>query len=89
MTDTEFRPTVNGAQRSVTCEPDTPLLSLLRQDLGLAGPKFGCGTGLCGARGCSLSAASWSTGPTLRRSAANEGNCSVAVACRISMSMDQ
>jgi nicotinate dehydrogenase subunit B len=49
MTDTEFRLTVNGVQRSVTCEPDTPLLSVLRQDLGLAGPKFGCGTGLCGA----------------------------------------
>jgi nicotinate dehydrogenase subunit B len=49
MTDTEFRLIVNGAQRGVTCEPDTPLLSVLRQDLGLAGPKFGCGTGLCGA----------------------------------------
>ncbi len=49
MTDTEFRLTVNGAQRSVTCEPDAPLLSVLRQELGLTGPKFGCGTGLCGA----------------------------------------
>jgi nicotinate dehydrogenase subunit A len=47
--ETEFRLTVNGGERSVTCEPDTPLLDVLRHDLGLAGPKFGCGTGLCGA----------------------------------------
>jgi nicotinate dehydrogenase subunit B len=49
MEEAEFRLTVNGAERSVTCEPDTPLLDVLRHDLGLAGPKFGCGTGLCGA----------------------------------------
>ena len=49
MTETEFRLTVNGAERSVTCEPDTPLLDVLRHDLGLAGPRFGCGMGLCGA----------------------------------------
>jgi CO/xanthine dehydrogenase Mo-binding subunit/aerobic-type carbon monoxide dehydrogenase small subunit (CoxS/CutS family) len=47
--ETEFRLTVNGAERSVTCEPDTPLLDVLRHDLGLAGPRFGCGMGLCGA----------------------------------------
>ncbi len=47
--ETEFRLTVNGAERTVTCEPDTPVLDVLRHDLGLAGPKFGCGTGLCGA----------------------------------------
>jgi nicotinate dehydrogenase subunit A len=46
--ETEFRLTVNGAEYSVACEPDTPLLDVLRHDLGLAGPKFGCGTGLCG-----------------------------------------
>src|SRR6516165_1151400 len=46
---TELRLTVNGAEQSVTCEPDTPLLDVLRHDLGLAGPKFGCGMGLCGA----------------------------------------
>ena len=33
----------------MTCEPDTPLLDVLRHDLGLAGPRFGCGMGLCGA----------------------------------------
>jgi nicotinate dehydrogenase subunit B len=49
MEKTQFRLTVNGAERSVTCEPDTPLLDVLRHDLGLAGPKFGCGMGLCGA----------------------------------------
>jgi aerobic-type carbon monoxide dehydrogenase small subunit (CoxS/CutS family)/CO/xanthine dehydrogenase Mo-binding subunit len=49
MTETEFRLTVNGAERSVACEPDTPLLDILRNDLGLAGPRFGCGMGLCGA----------------------------------------
>jgi len=47
--DAGFRLTVNGAERGVTCEPDTPLLDVLRHDLGLAGPKFGCGMGLCGA----------------------------------------
>jgi nicotinate dehydrogenase subunit B len=49
MTETEFRLTVNGAEHSVACEPDAPLLDVLRHDLGLAGPKFGCGMGLCGA----------------------------------------
>src|SRR3984957_14917002 len=52
MEEAEFRLTVNGAERSVTCQPDTPLLDVLRHDLGLAGPKFGCGMGLCGA--CSV-----------------------------------
>jgi CO/xanthine dehydrogenase Mo-binding subunit len=49
MIETEFRITVNGAERVVTCESATPLLDVLRHDLSLAGPKFGCGTGLCGA----------------------------------------
>lgn len=49
MPETEFRLSVNGEERSVTCEPGTPLLEVLRHDLGLAGPKFGCGMGLCGA----------------------------------------
>jgi nicotinate dehydrogenase subunit A len=47
--ETGFRLTVNGAERTVACEPDTPLLDVLGHDLGLAGPKFGCGVGLCGA----------------------------------------
>ena len=49
METEEFLLVVNGAKRTVTCEPDTPLLDVLRHDLGLAGPAFGCGQGLCGA----------------------------------------
>jgi nicotinate dehydrogenase subunit A len=41
--------TVNGTSREVVCDPDTPLLYVLRNDLGLVGAKFGCGLGLCGA----------------------------------------
>jgi nicotinate dehydrogenase subunit A len=40
---------VNGADHEVACDPDTPLLYVLRNDLGLLGAKFGCGLGLCGA----------------------------------------
>ncbi len=41
--------TVNGEQRPVTADPGTPLLYILRNDLGLIGAKYGCGTGQCGA----------------------------------------
>jgi len=40
---------VNGTARTVEVEPDTPLLYVLRNDLGLRGPHFGCGLGQCGA----------------------------------------
>ncbi len=40
---------VNGAQREVEAEPDTPLLWVLRDHLGLTGTKFGCGIAQCGA----------------------------------------
>ena len=40
---------VNGEVREVSVEPDTPLLYVLRNDLGLNGPKFGCGLAQCGA----------------------------------------
>jgi nicotinate dehydrogenase subunit A len=40
---------VNGKMHSVAAEPDTPLLYVLRNDLGLNGAKFGCGLGQCGA----------------------------------------
>ena len=40
---------VNGAVRSVPAEPDTPLLYVLRNDLGLNAAKFGCGLAQCGA----------------------------------------
>src|ERR1700751_4250150 len=46
--ESEFQLVVNGSERRVACEPDTALLDVLRHDLGLAGPKFGCGMGLCG-----------------------------------------
>ena len=44
-----YRITVNGELRTVDAAPDTPLLYVLRNDLGLNGPKFGCGLGQCGA----------------------------------------
>ncbi len=40
---------VNGRSRAVNAEPDTPLLYALRNDLGLNGPKYGCGLSQCGA----------------------------------------
>jgi len=40
---------VNGKKHAVDVSPDTPLLYVLRNDLGLNGPKFGCGLGQCGA----------------------------------------
>lgn len=43
------RITVNGEPRLVDAAPDTPLLYVLRNDLELNGPKFGCGLGQCGA----------------------------------------
>jgi isoquinoline 1-oxidoreductase alpha subunit len=58
---------VNGLDRIVDVEPDTPLLWVLRDRLGLTGTKFGCGVGVCGActiheggravRACQVSAA--------------------------------
>jgi isoquinoline 1-oxidoreductase subunit alpha len=40
---------VNGRAVNVSADPDTPLLWVLREDLGLTGTKFGCGMALCGA----------------------------------------
>jgi nicotinate dehydrogenase subunit A len=40
---------VNAVRRAVDAAPDTPLLYVLRNDLGLAGSRYGCGTGQCGA----------------------------------------
>ncbi|MGA6096697.1 (2Fe-2S)-binding protein [Stutzerimonas marianensis] len=60
---------VNGRVHKLTVEPSTPLLYVLRNELGLKGPKFGCGLGECGActvlvdgapvRSCLLPAASF------------------------------
>ncbi|HET8522643.1 MAG TPA: (2Fe-2S)-binding protein [Thermomicrobiales bacterium] len=41
--------TVNGQHHQVTATPDTPLLYVLRDELELNGPKFGCGLSQCGA----------------------------------------
>jgi aerobic-type carbon monoxide dehydrogenase small subunit (CoxS/CutS family) len=41
--------TINGKQHQVTVEPETPLLWVLRDTLGLTGTKYGCGISTCGA----------------------------------------
>lgn len=41
--------TVNGSPVSLTSDGETPLLTALRDELGLVGTRFGCGQGLCGA----------------------------------------
>jgi aerobic-type carbon monoxide dehydrogenase small subunit (CoxS/CutS family) len=40
---------VNGAKQTITVDPDTPLLFVLRNELKLTGPKMGCGMAQCGA----------------------------------------
>ncbi len=49
MTKDTFQLRVNGRREIVPASPETPLLYLLRGDLGLKGTRFGCGTGDCGA----------------------------------------
>jgi aerobic-type carbon monoxide dehydrogenase small subunit (CoxS/CutS family) len=51
MADTT-RITINGESKEVTSSPDTPLLYVLADELGLKGPRFGCGLAQCGA--CSV-----------------------------------
>ncbi len=41
--------TVNGTKQTITTDPDTPLLFVLRNELKLTGPKMGCGMAQCGA----------------------------------------
>jgi nicotinate dehydrogenase subunit A len=48
MTQSTIRLTVNGRIHDVDAAPDTALLYVLRNDLALNGPKFGCGLGECG-----------------------------------------
>ena len=48
MTQTKLRLKVNGKAHEVGASPETPLLYVLRNDLGLNGPKYGCGLGECG-----------------------------------------
>ena len=40
---------INGKRYTVQCDPETTLLSALRDELGLTGTKYGCGEGQCGA----------------------------------------
>jgi isoquinoline 1-oxidoreductase alpha subunit len=40
---------VNGSEHELDVEPEMPLLWVLRDELGITGPKFGCGMALCGA----------------------------------------
>jgi nicotinate dehydrogenase subunit A len=49
MTTKTFQIRVNGRREPVQCDGTTPLLYVLRNDLGQNGPKFGCGLGQCGA----------------------------------------
>ena len=44
-----MRFTVNGTEHDLEVEGDTPLLWVLRENLGLTGTKFGCGVAMCGA----------------------------------------
>lgn len=44
-----FNLQVNGASRKVDVDPETPLLWVLREELGLTGTKYGCGRAQCGA----------------------------------------
>jgi aerobic-type carbon monoxide dehydrogenase small subunit (CoxS/CutS family) len=46
---TTYKLTINGEDRNVEAVPNTPLLWVLRDNLGLTGTKFGCGMAQCGA----------------------------------------
>jgi aerobic-type carbon monoxide dehydrogenase small subunit (CoxS/CutS family) len=50
--DTTLELKINGASRTVTTDPQRPLLDVLREDLGLTGTKYGCGEGQC--RACTV-----------------------------------
>ena len=50
--DATFRFTVNGQSRTVTTDPQRPLLEVLREELQLTGTKYGCGEGQC--RACTV-----------------------------------
>lgn len=47
--DQVFTFTVNGTPQAITTDPERPLLQVLREELKLTGPKYGCGEGQCGA----------------------------------------
>jgi carbon-monoxide dehydrogenase small subunit len=47
--DAQFTLIVNGKEKTVVTDPQRPLLEILREDLHVTGPKYGCGEGQCGA----------------------------------------
>jgi len=47
--DTQITLIVNGTEKTVMTDPQRPLLDVLREDLHITGPKYGCGEGRCGA----------------------------------------
>jgi len=47
--DAKITLNVNGKERTVVTDPERPLLDVLREDLHVTGPKYGCGEGRCGA----------------------------------------
>ena len=47
--DTQITLIVNGMEKTVVTDPQRPLLDVLREDLHITGPKYGCGEGRCGA----------------------------------------
>jgi nicotinate dehydrogenase subunit A len=49
MKSNEIQLNINGISRAVSGDPDRTLLDCLRQEMGLKGPKFGCGLAQCGA----------------------------------------
>jgi len=60
-----YRLRINGRDTTVDVEPDTPLLWVLRDGLGLLGTKYGCGiVGVCGA---------WKSSPAMRSSRRTRG----------------
>ncbi len=85
--------TVNGQPRQLSAAPETPLLWVLREELGLTGTKFGCGVAQCGActvhldgaavRSCSVSlaVAAGRAVTTIEGATAPQGGDPVARAC--------
>jgi nicotinate dehydrogenase subunit A len=73
MASNTTRLIVNGTAREVSAAPDTPLLTVLRNDLELTGPKFGCGLGQCGACMVLIDGAAVRSCTTTLASAASRG----------------
>ncbi|MET0215408.1 MAG: 2Fe-2S iron-sulfur cluster-binding protein [Vicinamibacterales bacterium] len=62
---------VDGRTAAVDVDPQTPLLTVLQNDLALEGPKFGCGLGQCGA--CTVLVDGQRCAPAKRRSRRSAG----------------